>query len=140
MTTIASDLIPARTTAVVTAVGFGAIALFQTALALGAPLGRAAWGGGHPGVLPVGLRIASAVAIVIWTFAMVLVLERAGFSLVSLPAGVARWGTWVLVGLLVLGALMNLASPSPWERFLWGPVGIALAWLTLSLARTDLTP
>jgi hypothetical protein len=140
MTTIASDLIPARTTAVVTAVGFGAIVLFQAALALGAPLGRAAWGGGHAGTLPTGLRIASAVAIASWAFAMVLVLERAGFSVVSLPAGVVRWGTWVLVGLLVLGALMNLASPSPWERFLWGPVGVVLSWLTLTLARSDLAP
>ena len=139
MSTIANDLIPARTTAVVAAIGFGAIALFQAALALGAPLGRASWGCGHAGVLPVGLRIASAVAIVIWAFAMVLVLERAGFSLLSLRAGVVRWGTWVLVGLLVLGALMNLASPSPWERFLWGPVGLVLFGLTLILARTDLT-
>lgn len=32
---------------------------------------------------------------------------------------------------------MNLASPSPWERFLWGPVGVVLAWLTLILARTE---
>ena len=112
MTTIASDLLPARTTAVLAAIGFGAIALFQVALALGAPLGRAAWGGGHAGTLPTGLRIASAVAIAIWAFAMV----------------------------LVLGALMNFASPSAWERFLWGPVGLVMSGLTLVLARTDVTP
>jgi len=135
MTTIASDLLPARTTAVLAAIGFGAIALFQVALALGAPLGRAAWGGGHAGTLPTGLRIASAITIAIWALAMVLVLERAGFSVVSLPAGVVRWGTWVLVGLLVAGAVMNLASPSAWERFLWGPVSLVLAVLTLAVAR-----
>jgi len=135
MTTLATNLLPARTTAVVTALGFAAIALFQAALALGAPLGRAAWGGGHAGVLPTGLRIASAVAIVVWTFAALLVLERVGFSPVSLSAGFVRWGTWALVGLLVAGALMNLASPSAWERFLWGPLALVLAVLTLVVAR-----
>ena len=139
MSTIASDLFPARTAAVVTAAGFGAVALFQAALALGAPFGRAAWGGGHAGTLPPSLRLASAVAIAIWAFAAVLVLERAGFSLVSLPVGVVRWGTWTLVGLLALGALMNLASPSPWERFLWGPATLVLLGLTLVIARADAT-
>ena len=42
-----------------------ALAIFQLALALGAPLGRFAWGGQHR-VLPVRLRIGSAIAIVIY--------------------------------------------------------------------------
>ena len=50
------------TLAVAAAAGFLAIAAFQAALALGAPLGRAAWGGIHAR-LPVKLRIASAFAV-----------------------------------------------------------------------------
>jgi hypothetical protein len=93
---------------------------FQAALALGAPLGRAAWGGAYDGQLPVGLRIASGVAVGVWVLAALIVLGRAGFRGVPLPYGVLRWGTWVLVVLLFVGALLNVASPSGWERFGWG--------------------
>jgi hypothetical protein len=124
---------PARTAAVVAAIGFLAIALFQLALALGAPLGRAAWKGSHVR-LPRGLRIASAFAVVFWVLAALVVLGRAGLaSPLSLP--IARWGTWILVGLLPLGAVMNVASPSKWERFVWGPVALILAVLCFVVAR-----
>jgi len=43
----------------------GLLVLFQLSLAFGAPWGRFAWGGQHPGVLPLGSRIASGVSILI---------------------------------------------------------------------------
>jgi hypothetical protein len=46
---------PVRIDAVIAAVGFLAQEAFQGALALGAPLGRAAWGGIYDGQLPLGL-------------------------------------------------------------------------------------
>ena len=109
------------------------IAVFQLAIALGAPLGRAAWGGAHVR-LPPNLRVASAVAAVIWMVAALLVLDRAGTPLIDLPDPVSDWGTWVLVVVLPVGALTNLASSSPYERFGWGPLAIVLALLTLVLA------
>lgn len=54
--------------AAVAAAGFAGIAGFEVALALGAPLGRAAWGGTHV-YLPTGLRIASGAAALIWALA-----------------------------------------------------------------------
>ncbi|GGM67895.1 hypothetical protein ACFFX1_46680 [Dactylosporangium sucinum] len=120
----------------VAAAGFGIIALFQLALAAGAPLGRAAWGGGHAGQLPANLRVASLVALLIWAAAALVVLRRAGLAATALPAGVGTWGTWVLAGLLTLGALMNLASSSPWERFVWAPWAATLAALCFLLARS----
>ncbi len=120
--------------AIAAAVGYLAIAVFQLALALGAPLGRAAWGGTHVR-LPRRLRVASAVAVVFWVLAAVIVLGRGGYEVVSLPQPVLEWGTWILVGLLPLGALMNFASRSPWERYLWGPVALILAVLTFIVAR-----
>ncbi len=116
--------------------GLLGIATFQVALALGAPLGRAAWGGIHAGSLPTGLRAASAVAVVVWTLAALVVLGRAGLDVLPLPAGVLHWGIWVLVAVLPIGALMNFASPSPWERFLWGPTALILAGLCLLVARS----
>lgn len=130
-----TELVSPKTASLLAAFGFVAIAVFQGALALGAPLGRAAWGGGYE-VLPMPLRIASAVAVGIWLLAAVVVLARAGSPIVPLPAGVARWGTWILVGLSLLGAIMNFASSSPWERFGWAPLALILAGLCLIVALT----
>jgi hypothetical protein len=139
MSTLTTDLLPARMAAVAAAVGFLAIAAFQAALALGAPLGRAAWGGTHA-QLPTGLRIASAFAFGVWAFAALIVLGRAGFHLSPLPTAVLRWGTWILVGVLALGAVLNFASPSSWERFMWGPIALILAGLCLLLALSAAAP
>jgi hypothetical protein len=96
--------------AVTAAGGFGVVVAFQVALALGAPWGAAAWGGTTHGPLPANLRIASAVAGTVWAVAAVIVLRRAGCHVVALPTGLAWWGTWILVGVLAVGAVMNLAS------------------------------
>ena len=123
----------ARTAAILAAAGFLVIAVFQVALALGAPLGDAAWGG-RQARLSTRLRIGSAVAAVFWMLAMLIVLGRAGFDVSPFPDVVERWGTWVLVGLLPVGALMNIASSSRWERYLWGPLALVLGVLTLVVA------
>lgn len=124
----------AEAAAIMAAAGFVGIAIFQAALALGAPLGAAAWGGTHPGRLPSRLRVASSFACVVWLFAAVIVLERGGSDISSLPPALAEWGTWVLVVLLPIGALLNLASRSRWERFLWGPLALVLAAVCLIVA------
>jgi hypothetical protein len=71
--------------------------------------------------------------VVFWILAALIVLGRAGFE-APLPDVVERWGTWILVGLLPVGALMNVASSSRWERYLWGPLALILALLTLVVA------
>jgi hypothetical protein len=123
-----------RRAAIAAAIGFGALATFQAALALGAPLGRAAWGGGAA-ELPVGLRVASGFAVGVWLFASALVLRRAGLRSAPLPQTVARWGAWILVGLLALAAVMNFASSSMWERVIWGPFSVVMLLLCGIVAR-----
>jgi hypothetical protein len=139
MTTLKTSMHPARRAAVAAVVGFLVIAAFQLALALGAPLGRAAWGGTHTD-LPTNLRIASAFAVGFWVLAALIVKGRAGLRASPLPPDFVRWGTWALVGVSLLGALMNFASPSSWERFIWGPVALILAGLCLFVARSGTTP
>jgi hypothetical protein len=95
---------PVRIAAIV-AVGFLGMSAFQAALALGAPLGHAAWGGAYDGQLPMGLRIVSGVAGGVCVLAALIMLGRAGFRGVPLPYGVLRWGTRVLVGPLFVRAL-----------------------------------
>jgi hypothetical protein len=126
-----------RTAAMAAAVGFLVIAAFEAALVLGAPLGRATMGGFYEQQLPIGLRIASGVKVGVWLLATLIVLGRAGFKVVPLPAGVLRWGTWSLVGLLFVGLVMNIASSSGWERFGWAPVTLILGVLCLIVARSE---
>ncbi len=120
--------------AYIVVVGFLVLAAFQAAIALGAPVGSAAWGGRNPGVLPRNLRIASAVSVVVYLFAALIVLDRAGVPLVDLPDAVSYWGTWVLVVLLAVGAVMNAASSSRYERFGWAPFAAVMAVLTFVIA------
>jgi hypothetical protein len=126
----------AQRAAIAATFGFAAFALFQLLLAAGAPFGAAAWGGTHEGRLPTSLRVGSALAIVLYGIAASLILVRAGFPVRFMPRPVARVGSWVLVALLTLGALANFASPSPWERFLLGPLTLLLAGSCLVVARS----
>lgn len=123
-----------RVVAVLAAGGFLFVAGFQSFLALGAPWGRAAYGGFRE-VLPVGLRVGSAFSAAVLVVAALVVLGRAGYwGDVPVLSGVFRWGTWALVALVGISGLVNFASSSPWERFLWGPLGFLVAVLCLVVA------
>jgi hypothetical protein len=109
------------------------LALFQLALAFGAPWGRFAWGGQHSGTLPTGYRIASAISILVYGFMAVLALDRAGI-LDVFPEGFSKVGSWVVFGYLGLGVLMNAISRSKPERYVMTPVALVLAVLALLIA------
>jgi hypothetical protein len=123
-----------RTLSIIAAVGFGVLAAFQLAIALGAPFGRASWGGSHPAELPIELRVASGVAVGVYVFAAFIILGRGGVVISPLSGGVVRWGAWIITGLSAVGSLMNFASPSDWERFLWGPFALVLTVLCFLVA------
>lgn len=99
------------------------VGVFQVALAAGAPWGAAAWGGAHPGVLPDNLRVASAVSAAVYgTLAAVTTSGLVG-------PGLRRRLLTGAAGLMAVGTLMNLASPSLVEKALWSPVAASLAVL-----------
>lgn len=102
-----------------------ALAVFQIALATGAPLGRFAWGGAQAR-LPVGLRIGSAVSILIYGACAAIILDRAGIVDV-VGDDVSRIGAWVIAGFFSLGVVMNAISRSKPERFTMTPVALVLA-------------
>jgi hypothetical protein len=110
-----------------------ALAVFQLALALGAPLGRFAWGGAHAR-LPANLRIGSAVAILIYALLAVIILERAGLTHIFPEPAIASVGAWVVVAYLALGIPMNAISRSPPERFTMTPIVAVLFGLALMVA------
>jgi len=108
------------------------LAVFQLALALGAPLGRFAWGGQHR-VLPGRLRIGSLVSIVVYAIIAVLALDRVGLIDV-VPDVVSTVGMWVVFAYFVLGIPLNAISRSKPERYAMTPVVTILAVLSLLVA------
>lgn len=118
------------------ALGLVVIAIFQFALAAGAPWGSAAWGGQFPGTLPANMRIASAFAIGIYVLFGMVFLARCKL----LPAPISqlalrRWTTGI-AAVLSLGVVLNLVSPSRPERLIMGPTALLLSLAANLLARS----
>ena len=103
------------------------IVAFQLALALGAPFGRAAWGGKIEGVLPAPLRVASAITgIGIYPVIIAIVLSASGVVDADLVPGQGDVLMWVLAAFFGIGGVLNAASRSSLERW-WAPVSFAVA-------------
>lgn len=108
------------------------LAVFQLALALGAPLGRFAWGGQHR-VLPTKLRVGSLVSILVYAVIALLALDRVDLIDV-VPDPVSTVGMWIVFAYFVLGIPLNAVSRSKAERFTMTPVVAVLALLSLLVA------
>ncbi len=100
------------------------MALLQLALALGAPFGMFAWGGKHAR-LPTRLRRTSAVAVVVFAAATVVVLGARGI-VGSIDPGTLEALLWGLVALFGLSTLANSASGRLVERLTGTPVAFLL--------------
>ena len=101
--------------------------IFQAAIALGLPLGKASWGGAtedEDTQLPSSLRIVSGVASVVYAFFVSALVQASGLPMVTASCysdGLVRGVLWFLVIFLCLETILNWASPSPTERYIWGP-------------------
>lgn len=109
-----------------------ALAVFQLALVLGAPLGRFAWGGQHR-VLPARLRIGSAVSILIYAVIALIAWDRVG-AIDLFPDAFSQIAMWVIFAYFALGIVMNAISRSKQERYTMVPVTIVLAVLSFLIA------
>ena len=111
-------------------IGFACMIVFQAALAAGAALGDAAWGGAHAH-LTAGQRFGSALSVLFYAAAIVIVRRRAAGRMERRY----RWGTWGLAAIFTLSAFMNLASESRWENYVMAPVALALGAACVTVAR-----
>ena len=118
--------------AVVVCVLLAGLAVFQLLLVAGVPWGRFAWGGQHD-VLPRGLRIGSAVSVVVYAVIAAVVLQAAG-EIDVFPDAVADVGIWVVTGYFALGVPLNAISRSRYERLVMTPVVLVLAVCSLVVA------
>jgi hypothetical protein len=102
------------------------LVVFQILLALGLPIGRAAWGGFHR-VLPPKLRWASAAAVPILLTTGWVVLAGAGFAQPGPSSPAVRILLWVFCAYFVLNTVVNAFSKSLPERWLMTPLSTTLA-------------
>ncbi len=98
---------------------------FQTLLAMGLPLGKAAWGGEHR-VLPASLRWASLAAVFVLALAAWMLLARAGLMPPGSDARIVRVLTWCFSGYFALNVVMNLLSKSTLEKMIMTPTAAIL--------------
>lgn len=123
---------------VAAAVLIAGVAVFQLALAMGAPYGEAVFGGKAPtrsGVLTAPFRVLAVVqAIVLVLLGWVLLARTETIGIPFLGAGTLLWATWVVVVFLILNTLANFTAPHPIERWLMGSVTLALSGLGVFIA------
>jgi hypothetical protein len=120
----------ARTFLALTAVVIG----FQLALAGGAPWGELTMAGAYPGRLPLPMRAVAVASAALLASCGAVIAARAGLALPR-AATAARRLIWVVVAYMLVGVVLNAATPSPRERALWLPVTAVLAVCALVVAR-----
>jgi hypothetical protein len=109
------------------------VVLFQLALSAGAPWGATAMGGRFPGIFPTPMRIAALLQALILTLLGLIVPIHARLFLPDFYS-ISEVGIWVVVVVFSLSLIMNLATPSKWERIIWAPVVAILVVCALLVA------
>jgi hypothetical protein len=105
---------------------FGSVAaVFQLALAVGAPLGDFAMAGKFPGQFPFAMRIAAFVQAVVLVLLAAVLCARADLMFPQWRFLSERL-CWGVVVFSALGLVLNLITPAKWERIIWAPVAAVL--------------
>lgn len=114
------------------------VAAFQVALAFGAPLGDAVFGGRAPtqdGVLKGRFRVLAALQAVILLLIAWVLLARTGVATIPLLSGdTLVWLAWVIVVFLALNTFANFAAPHPVERWVMGSITLITCALGVFIA------
>jgi hypothetical protein len=108
-------------------------AIFQFALACGAPWGHLTMGGRFAGRLPMRMRFAAIIQMIVLLGLAASVLVRAHLWYPELNEA-SRTGVWFSVAVSFVSSLANLATPSKPERRLWAPVTLVMLATSLLVA------
>ena len=110
------------------------VALFQIALALGAPWGEYAYGGQRAGKLPVGFRVNSVVSAAFMVAISGHYLAQLGVFQPLLDQAGNSVVNWVLVVFMGLSAIANNITRSKKERAVWAIPTILMFTASLFVA------
>lgn len=103
------------------------ISIFQLLLAIGMPLGYLAFGGKHEKKLPNNLRIMSVIAICIFIFTSLVVLDQANFITIFPISLIPTIAIWIIAFYFALNTLTNAISKSKWEKRIMIPLSLTLS-------------
>jgi hypothetical protein len=103
-----------------------AVASFQLALVLGAPVGEYAYGGQHPGILPMKFRLASVVSMLVMLGVAGHYLAQIGLFTPVLDQVGNALANWGFVGFFALAAILNNITKSEKEKRVFGSLTIAM--------------
>lgn len=110
----------------------GLLAIFQIALAAGAPLGKFAWGGQHA-ILPLNLRFGAISTVLRYAFVAFIALDRSG-TITVLPEEFSFWAMWIVIAHLGLSVILSLFSKSKYEKMMLAPYTFVMGLLSLLIA------
>jgi hypothetical protein len=119
-----------KTAAWIGVFGFLGMGIFQFLLALGFPYGKFAWGGFYE-KLPVSLRIGSGVAILIYGYGTIVLLESAQIIQFLNNPELVEYSVWIFTALFALSTIGNLQSKSELEKRIMTLIGILFCCLCI---------
>jgi hypothetical protein len=111
-----------------------AVALFQLAIVLGAPVGEYAYGGQMTGVLPTRYRVSSVFSMLLMLAFTGHYLAQLGFFEPVLPPDLNAISNWGFVAFFVLAAIMNNITKSQQEKRVFGSTTIAMVLAAVMVA------
>ncbi|MHA1671358.1 MAG: hypothetical protein ACTSV5_12390 [Promethearchaeota archaeon] len=103
------------------------ISIFLLLLAIGMPLGYLAFGGKHEKKLPNKLRIISIIAMGIFIFTSLAVLDLANFISIFSNSLIPTIAIWILAFYFAFNILTNVISKSKWEKRIMVPLSLTLS-------------
>ena len=111
----------------------GLLFLFHVLVLLKAIPADIVWGGQIGGV-PKNLVALEAVALLVTAFFILIVAAKTGYVQADKWSGVINVGIWLIFAYLLLNTLGNLASGISFEKLMFAPVTIILAFCAFRLA------
>ncbi|MHA1192619.1 MAG: hypothetical protein ACTSP9_10030 [Promethearchaeota archaeon] len=103
------------------------ISIFQLLLAIGMPLGYLAFGGKHEKKLPNNLRMMSVIAIGVFIFTSLVVLDQADIIKIFSISLIPTIAIWIIAFYFALNTLTNAISKSKWEKRIMTPFSLILS-------------
>jgi len=118
---------------------FSIIMILQLMLAAGILPISMAWGGRHT-ELTLTLRFSSLIAIIILCYFAYMIARRSGILGSTPPSKLINLTSWFVTAYLVFNTVMNFLSSSQAEKWVFGPITLALLIITLIINLMEYSP
>eukprot|EP01130_Rhizamoeba_saxonica_P002899 TRINITY_DN127_c0_g1_i1.p1 TRINITY_DN127_c0_g1~~TRINITY_DN127_c0_g1_i1.p1 ORF type:complete len:140 (-),score=0.43 TRINITY_DN127_c0_g1_i1:13-432(-) len=112
------------------------IIIFLTCLACGAPWGEYSNGGAYPGIYPKRMRVVAIVQVFIVMLKCIIVATRAQLIFPDVYYA-SEFAIWIVLVIDFISAILNIITPSKWERIYWAPVAVSMILLSATVAELN---